>query len=201
MKAIISDLGGRVPMRKKPTPTSRSQFVRRSCAFSLRSRRTSLLSDLDTPERVPESTRDWTTQHQRDSLNVPSFIAVPAITPVSDTPGSSRRRSSTKHTTQPDPETLSDTSLAHEILSQQPRNKTRGASVSDRLGIVLASDSPSSGRARASREARLCEARFLLDRWQSFSPPQPCAGSGLDLYLRPEGGADVSSTQTGLQVG
>lgn len=126
MKAIISDVGGRVPMRKKPTPTSRSH----SCAAAPR-------SPCAAGESLHSPTLTLPGAFQNPlGIGPPSAEEIPSMSPAS----SRYQRSRSSQTlqdhpeddppqgAQPDPETLSDSSLACEILSQQPRNKTWGAS-------------------------------------------------------------------------
>ncbi len=113
-------------MRKKPTPTSRSH----SCAAAPR-------SPCAAGESLHSPTLTLPGAFQNPlGIGPPSAEEIPSMSPAS----SRYQRSRSSQTlqdhpeddppqgAQPDPETLSDSSLACEILSQQPRNKTWGAS-------------------------------------------------------------------------
>lgn len=113
-------------MRKKPTPTSRSH----SCAVAAR-------SPCAAGESLHSATLTLPGAFQNPlGIGPPSAEEIPSMSPAS----SRYQRSRSSQTlqdhpeddppqgAQPDPETLSDSSLACEILSQQPRNKTWSAS-------------------------------------------------------------------------
>lgn len=123
-------------MRKKPTPTSRSH----SCAVAAR-------SPCAAGESLHSATLTLPGAFQNPlGIGPPSAEEIPSMSPAS----SRYQRSRSSQTlqdhpeddppqgAQPDPETLSDSSLACEILSQQPRNKTWSASAVCFLSVGLA---------------------------------------------------------------
>lgn len=122
----MSDPGGRGRTRKQPTPPSRSH----SCAVAAR-------SPCAAGESLHSATLTLPGAFQNPlGIGPPSAEEIPSMSPASSRYQRSRSSQTLQDQpeddppqgAQPDPETLSDSSLAREILSQQPRNKTRSAS-------------------------------------------------------------------------